>query len=316
MRTKSFAPLLGKDADLNNIQFPVLASFKLDGIRGVNLQGTMKSRNLLPFPNKHTHELFKFDKLAGLDGEFIMGNPYGKGVMSRTNSAIMSINGEPELIWYVFDDFTDPELPFVNRLKSAERRVQELKKSGFNRVEFVPHQLIEDMDQLMEFEADALLKGYEGIMIRQPNNNYKYGRSTPKEGTLLKVKRFKDAEAEIIGVYELMSNQNPSELDELGHTKRSSNQEGLKPMGVLGGFTCRLTKDLDIGLETANGTTVITAGTTFNLGSGFNAAQRKDYWERRGELMGELCTFKFFTVGVKDKPRFPIFKSLRHLVDA
>jgi DNA ligase-1 len=313
----SFKPLLGKDADLDNIQFPVLASVKLDGIRGVNLNGNPKSRNLLDFPNLHTTRMFENRELDGLDGEFILGDPFGQGVYSRTNSAIMSIKGEPNLTWYVFDDFTDPDLPFDQRLASAQRRVAQLRELGFHNIQFVQHHLLENMNDLLAFEAKALLDGYEGIMIRNPNNKYKYGRSTVKEGTLLKVKRFMDAEAEITAAYELMSNQNPTELDELGHTKRSSSQEGLKPMGVLGGFTCVLTKDLDIGLQTANGTSILPAGTTFNVGSGFTADQRKEYWDRRDIIVGqELCKFKFFSVGVKDKPRFPIFKGLRNRVDA
>ena len=40
--------------------------------------------------------------------------------------------------------------------------------------------------------------GYEGLMLRDPNGIYKFGRSSVKENILLKVKEFMDDEAEII----------------------------------------------------------------------------------------------------------------------
>ena len=50
--------------------------------------------------------------------------------------------------------------------------------------------------------------GYEGLMLRAPDGPYKFGRSTVKENTLLKVKNFLDDEAEVIGFKEQTTNTN------------------------------------------------------------------------------------------------------------
>ena len=53
----------------------------------------------------------------------------------------------------------------------------------------------------------------------------------------------------------------------------------------------------------------------FSIGSGFTEEQRRDFWNRRDELIGSLVKYKSFAIGVKDKPRFPIFCGLRHFND-
>ena len=67
---------------------------------------------------------------------------------------------------------------------------------------------IRDAAQLAAYEEECLAEGYEGVMIRTPDSPYKCGRSTEREGWLLKIKRFEDAEAVVLDTYEGMSNQN------------------------------------------------------------------------------------------------------------
>jgi hypothetical protein len=75
-------------------------------------------------------------------------------------------------------------------------------------------------------------------MLRDPNGPYKFGRSTRKEGYLLKLKRFCDSEAEVIGVVELMHNGNEAKTNALGRTERSTRKAGKTGMGVLGALAC------------------------------------------------------------------------------
>ena len=53
----------------------------------------------------------------------------------------------------------------------------------------------------------------------------------------------------------------------------------------------------------------------FSVGSGFTDAQRLDFWRNAESLIGKVIKYKSFTVGVKDKPRFPIFLGFRHKDD-
>jgi DNA ligase-1 len=140
--------------------------------------------------------------------------------------------------------------------------------------------------------------GYEGAIVRDPRAPYKEGRSTVKQGWMLKVKRFADDEAEVIGTVEQMRNDNEATVDELGYTKRSHHKEGKTAAGVLGALSVR-------------GTTGQFKGVEFEIGTGFTAEQRRNLWAGREYLIGKLVSYKYFPVGVKDKPRFPTFKAFR-----
>jgi DNA ligase-1 len=136
-------------------------------------------------------------------------------------------------------------------------------------------------------------------MLRSYEGPYKQGRSTENEGYLVKVKRFEDSEAEILGAFEEMHNDNAKETNELGRTKRSTAQAGLIPSGVLGGFDVR---DLKTGVE-------------FSVGSGFTAEMKAEYWQARENLVGSIIKYKHFPSGGKDKPRHPIFLGMRSKED-
>ena len=151
------------------------------------------------------------------------------------------------------------------------------------------------MEELLEEEEFALKQGYEGLMIRSFDGKYKHGRSTEKQGYLLKLKQFKDIEAEIVGYKELMHNENEAKINELGYTERSTKKEGKVPAGVLGAFVCKAE-----GYED-----------TFDVGTGFTAEQRKRFWEIKDSLIGNLAKIKIQPSGELNKPRFPVFLGFR-----
>ena len=132
-------------------------------------------------------------------------------------------------------------------------------------------------------------------MVRAPDGGYKYGRSTLKQGWLLKVKQFSDDEATVIGWGERMHNDNPATTDELGHTERSTHKAGMRGAGDLGYLEVKDVK----------------TGVCFSIGSGFTAAQRVDLWKEQSKLMGRLVKYKHFKQGAVDKPRFPTFIGFR-----
>ena len=144
------------------------------------------------------------------------------------------------------------------------------------------------------FEEECLEAGYEGVMIRDPNGPYKNGRSTEKEGFLLKLKRFEDAEATILGFEERQHNGN--EKDDSG--KRTTHKAGKTGLGTLGAIKV-------MGL---NG---IYKGVLFDIGTGFDDAQRADIWRNLDVFQGRTVKFKYFPSGSKDKPRFPVFLAFR-----
>ena len=291
-------PMLAVNAELDKINYPVYASPKLDGIRCLIIDGVAKTRTLKDVPNRHVAQLLSSFLYDGLDGELIVGDPTSKTVYRDTVSEVMSHDKTPDFTFYVFD--------MHNVVGGYDARLGVLRKEMTNirkRVPFVQlleSVLIENERSLLNYEALCVEKGYEGIIVRANlDAHYKYGRSTVKEGSLLKVKRFEDSEAEIIGFEEEMFNGNEAQTNELGRTKRSTAMAGLSGKNTLGAFTVR---DAVSGVE-------------FSIGTGLTAAERQMYWAGRDSLVGGLVKYKFFPVGVKVAPRHPVFLGFRDKAD-
>jgi DNA ligase-1 len=282
--------------------WPRLVSRKLDGIRATVQQEVLKSRTLKDIPNEAVQDMFK-DLPAGLDGELIYGAPNAPDVFNKTSSVVMG--NKPmhhemakDVKYYLFDYYS--AFPFVERYKALKSVIaDELDHNADRPIVLVEHFLVKDLAAVLRFEEKWVVgEGFEGVMLRSLEGRYKEGRSTFNEGYLLKVKRFEDAEAIIVGTEEMMHNDNVAETNELGRTKRSSAQANLRPAGVLGAFKVA-TKD----------------GVEFSVGSGFSAEQKKNFWADRENLLGKIIVYKSLKVGEIDKPRHPIFKGFRDKED-
>jgi DNA ligase-1 len=219
--------------------------------------------------------------------------------------AVMAKKGEPDFTFHVFD-YVDPsvsEFIYDERTVIVEGRVSTFyARYPEIDIRMVPQHSCMHMDDLNTLEAQFLAEGYEGLMIRSGDAEYKYGRSTEREGGLVKVKRFVDAEAVVVGFVEEMENTNEAKRDALGNTERSTAKAGLVGKGTLGALVVRNTCELDDRVP---------VGPEFNIGTGFTAAQRADLWQRREELLGQHVTYKYFAHGIVDVPRHPVYKAFR-----
>ena len=293
-------PMLAVEAP-KNIKFPVFASAKLDGIRSVVKDDMAMSRTMKPIPNGFVQDYLGQTLFNGLDGELTVGPANDKNVMQATTSGVMSREGGPDFTYWVFDFWTDDQMPYGERLSILEHAFKDGALGQYPRLKLLKQTLIRNKDELLAFETLTLSQGFEGVMIRDTKGIYKFGRSTAREGYLLKVKRFADGEAVVIGVEELLHNANEATTDELGYTRRSSHQDGKVPMGTLGALRVR---DVTTGIE-------------FNIGTGYTAAQRAELWGmwQAGTLVGKIAKYKHFEVGVKEAPRFPVFQGFRNPLD-
>ena len=277
--------------DVSKLHFPILASAKLDGVRAIvdTDEKRLLSRNLKTIPNRRVQEFFK-GLPAGLDGELIAGDPCVDGACRRTVSMVMSDDvAIPDIRYYVFDIVLENKSePFALRFK----RLVELNITH-PAVILVEQHLINNPEDLLELEAKWVSAGYEGVMLRSLDSPYKYGRSTANEGYLLKLKRFLDSEAEVIGMKELLHNNNIAVVNALGHTERSSHKNGKSGSGMLGALEAR---DLTTGVE-------------FEIGTGFTAEEREELW--KNPPIGKLAKYKYFPTGSLEKPRFPVFLGWR-----
>ena len=279
--------------DLDSINYPIYVTPKLDGIRCLIKDGVALSRTLKPIPNVHIQAwaLLYGDVLEGMDGELIVGNPTSPTVYRDTNSVVMSHNKTDDFWFYHFDFWNDPAKPYVERVDGHVVNVPD----NYRKVSSIYCKTKEDV---LLREEQMLEQGYEGIILRNPDGKYKYGRCTLKENNSFKLKRFEDAEAVIVGFEEEMHNGNEAEVNELGRTKRSTAKAGLTGKGTLGAFICRTPE----GIE-------------FKVGSGFDEKDRRDFFRIKETLLGKLVKYKHFPIGVKDKPRHPIFLGFRDKMD-
>lgn len=286
-----FRPMLAASAkaeDYKKINFPVYVSPKLDGIRAIVIDGVVYSRSLKPFPSKQIQDLFGKPEYNGFDGELIVGSPTAEDAYNKT-MAVMRHEIEPEIEqqinFHVFDIIK--ELSYKERLDILN--TLEIP----SRIVLVPHKVVESLDDLYAYEEQQLAEGFEGVMIRSPEGGYKQGRSTLKQQWLIKMKRFSDSEAEIIGIAPLMKSVDGFKIDELGYRKTSSKKGDKEVQETMGAITVR---DLKTGVE-------------FEIGSGFTAEQRLDFWANK--YIGEIVKYSYFEVGAKDKPRFPTYLGFR-----
>lgn len=290
-------PMLAGEVKLEKLVYPLLASYKLDGIRTLIFEDMAKSRTMKMIPNEYfQRQVALYPFLAGLDGETVVGPANAANAMQASTSGLMSVDGEPDFTIWVFDTFTNPDKAYQIRYMDLADYFAHNVTPGF--VRLLDHKLIYSEVELLQYEQQATDDGFEGLCVRSLDGKYKQGRSTTNQGWLLKLKRFKDGEMVVTGAEERMHNANEATVDELGYTKRSSHKENLIPAGTLGAL---LGEDLETGMPV-------------RLGTGWDAATAAGLWTRHlnGTLNGTIVKYKHFAqTGVKVKRRLPVFISER-----
>jgi len=286
------------EADLKKLTYPLLATPKYDGIRALTIDIDTKkvkvkglvSRTFKEIPNRHI-----FNTCASLplhlDGELV------SGTFNETSGNVMRVAETPEFEYHVFDYVKDSlDKPYSERMKDLKA----LKLPDFC-VKVLPV-VLNSLEELEEYEAKCLGEGFEGIMLRSPEGAYKCGRGTQSKMDLMKVKRFKDAEAKITSFEERQHNGNVAEKDNFGRSKRSTSKENKVGVDTLGA----------LHVTAINGEF---KGVDFKVGTGFDDALRQKIWNDRDNLKGSIIRYKYQSEGGEDRPRFPVFQGFRDKKD-
>lgn len=279
--------------DLRQLTFPLLATPKLDGIRCLVINGKAVTRTFKPIPNHHIRRLIEAHCPNGMDGEILVRNR----TFNELSGDVRREDGEPDFYFAVFD-YVHPDIATP---APYHKRMQDLKDIHTQDLPWIQKLLplhVDSVETLLIYESMCLKAGYEGVMTRRPDGTYKHGRSTTAEGLLLKIKRFEDSEAVVIGYEEQMENQNEAQQDAFGRTKRSSHAENLVPKGTLGALIITFNGIGDIG-----------------IGTGFDQATRDQLWAERDSLIGRIVKFKHQPSGAAERPRFPVFLAFRDGLD-
>jgi DNA ligase-1 len=246
----------------------------------------------------------------GIDGELLVeGQPFQK-----TTSLVMSGNMSGVISFIAFD-LVEPRLAFgirssalgvmLNRYNNSPER--EDLGSRF-RCYPLETKVVSSRDEIQVILDDEIARGGEGIILRSPNSKYLFGRASLRNLVISRIKPLEQAEAQITGLFEGETNENPLYIDELGRSKRSTSAKGMIPNGQLGGFVveCPALFKNPFRIGTIKGMTEI---------------ERIRIWENRAkqDYLGMMITFRYMKLGsTKDAPRQPIgigFRDPRDLTD-
>lgn len=290
-----FKPILAKNAEPKQIKFPCIVSPKIDGVRSLCYNGKLVGRSLKPHANKYITRLYSEQIYNGLDGEMIVGsNPVSPSLCRDTTSALNTIEFEPLITWCIFDCFISPHLEYKNRLGQLCDIVQRLQHPN---IQILMPEFCENAEQFNTIHNRYLSEGYEGIIVRNPDSMYKFGRSTLKEQSLLKIKKFADDEGTVVDFIREYTNTNEAQVNELGLQFRSSHKENKIPCDKIGSLLVQPLK----------------GGPVMKIGPGcLTHAEREFYYHNFDTHMkGKIVTYRHLDYGVKDKVRQGTFKCFR-----
>jgi DNA ligase-1 len=311
-----------QDFDFSTLKYPMWASPKVDGIRCV-VHPTMGpvTNTLKPIPNNYIRQTLTALSVPYLDGELVVGDPDNPKSFNQTQSGVMSHDGQPDFTFLVFDNFeAGSTCGYGIRIEDARTVVDGLIKPSY--VQMLEQRLIENYEQLLEYESEKLAQGYEGVMLRSLDGKYKFGRSTLVQQGMIKIKRFRDDEAIIIGWEPLERNENDPEIDKLGLQRRGYSKAGkviddtrvgrFRVKGVAGSRWDGVEFWIGSGLDDADRLTFREQLRAAEAHPGVTYADITDMSGKRISPIGHTITFKYQEHGSIDAPRTPIWKGIRY----
>jgi len=306
-------PQLAEDAIIDAVRFPCIVQPKIDGVRALNLNGTLTGRSLKPFEGFGITEYFSKPKFAGLDGEMTLGSKPNctERLCSNTTGAMgrfKDVTEMADLHWWVFDHLGEysHDGHYSWRYKYLAEQVGRLNHV---RVHLVPMYEVFGPNELQRHISQFANQGYEGTIIRNPDAAYKEGRATLKGQELWRVKPWADAEILVTGITEGQVNGNEAKTNALGRTERSSHKAGMVPNGQVGSIQGVMLADFH---DPLTGKLLFAKGLPVTVGSGeMTVAEATRYFQNPKQIVNHVVKFAHMTHGVKDLPRFPIYKSHR-----
>lgn len=334
--SKQFKPMktVNEAMSFEDVTYPKLISVKFDGVYALNLASKLLGRSLKAMKNVWVTDLLSKDKFTGICGE-IMNTSLDpdapeelkinrQDLCRNTTSFTGAIKKEDwDFVIAVFDFVGDgseeyckkpynqrmadlgqlfldmDNCQFITKHEFAGIVYQEFMADGIQFIVPEP-KIVEDAIDAEYIYNLAIDEGHEGIILREIEGIYKFGRATKKSQEMIRFKPSDDSEIIITHLEPMFENNNEAKINELGHTERSSHKENkvqLEMVGALVGY------DINTGEEVRIGAGKLTH------------AERSEVWLGRGEYIGRLAKYRFMATGIKTKPRHPRFISWRNVED-
>lgn len=306
---KKKKPMLSATIDgvegLKALKYPLIATVKYNGVR-IQLDAELGpvTRTMKPIGNVELRETLtnlmnKYPELVGSDCELtVEGNGLSEAVTAVAKSTGLPYEAELNLI--IFDNHTYPLRTYLDRIYGLESHAY--IHDNLN-IYVADNQLCINHIEAIGAYHEAVTLGYEGVVYRDMEAPYKFGRSTLREQGMMKLKPMFDAEAEIVEFIEGEHNLNEAKKDAFGRTERSSSKEGKVPSGTLGAFKV-------IGI---NGDL---KGHEFKIPAAMPNDFKQMVWDCQ-EYYKETkyITFEYRDILSKGGPQHPTFKGFRDKKD-
>jgi DNA ligase-1 len=272
---------------LENLRYPVYVQRKLDGFRCTYIPNLgFVGRKGLPIANVNLPaHLNMGNTLATKKNIFNMlnfvfdGEVYSHKRNFNEIASILSSVDKPipeDVKFYIFNAISKNGWDMQ---KCSDTYTDQLQLFAFirdqgihERIEFMQTFICDNPKDLQELYQSFLAEGYEGAIVRSLDFSYCWKRATAKSQTIMKLKPKDHIDVKIIGCFEGQGNMT----------------------GMLGGF--------HIELEN---------GKQLKVGSGFKEWERIEFWNQRGELIGEWIRLQYTEETPDGSLRFPVFDAKR-----
>ena len=304
-------PQLANDANLDKLVYPVGVQVKIDGVRALNINGTLTGRSLDPFKGFGVTEFFSKPEYKYLDGEMTLGADAASSerLCSLTTGALGAFKGVTsmaDVYLHCFDWLAEPNLPYFQRYEMLKAYVEKLDHP---RVKLVPLHIANNREELDALIARFFDEGYEGAIIRNLAAPAKEGRPSKVKQELVRVKGWMDSEMLVTGFTEGQTNTNEAKTNTLGRTERSSAKDGMVPNGMVGSIHGTMIGDC---FHPITGEKLFADGLPITIGTGtMTDAELLDYFKHPEKLVGHPVKFKHLAHGTKTLPRMGNYISHR-----
>lgn len=234
------------------------------------------------------------------DGVPLDGELYSHGMtfqkITQTGRRTVNVIDDPNLCMYVYD------LPIADKTFRERWRMIDVDYgttiANSQRIRVVatqgPFQHFDATQSSNPQNLNVFGAMYEGTMLRNANGMYKFGK---RSSDLLKIKRFHDTEAAVVGVTQMntfdkiiVPKGTPGSRKKSNGTYVKNGTATLHPM--IGALVCQLPN-----------------GTQFEIGSGFTHDERKMFWSE--PPIGKMVTFQYQELTPDGVPLFPSYLRMR-----
>jgi len=290
---KTFKPMLAPNEaiDLKELHYPLIASYKIDGIRMIAKDGKLITRSLKPIMSNAI--LARFDFLAKCSQNYnriFDGELYSPSIsFSELSGQCRAFDAEiaDDLCFYCFDML---QTVAVSQWEYRER-IKELsfQKSWHEFFKVVSTKIVNSKTEVEAYFEEALANGFEGLILRNPDGGYKFGRATVKENLIYKVKPFVTFDSKIVDVIQATEVREGAEkkTNELGRSVTSKKKED------------RVLIDKAAAFE------VLYEGKPLKVTIAATDEEKIEIWKHRKSYIGRWVEYKGMLIGAKDLPRHP-----------